>query len=97
MIKPGRLKEHVFQCVCHDFHFATLSWWEGEDCLELGGYLSIGGDYWTTIWDRVKGAWYVLSGRNAHAVEVILDPAKAEELKRIIELFLVDARKEKCD
>lgn len=88
-------KDFVIQCCCHTFHFVTVNIWpEGKDpyfCVE--GYLSVGGEFWETWKDRLKGAWFVLRGKNAHSVEVLLTPEKAEDLKRVIELYLAEARK----
>jgi hypothetical protein len=85
---------YTFRCECHGFHFLSFMWWpyDKDSHMNVEGYLSVGGDFWHTLPVRIKNAWYVLRGRNAHALEMIVDVKKAEDLKRVLELYLADAR-----
>jgi hypothetical protein len=88
-------KEYLFQCDCHSYHFLHFTWWPEDKFSELmlEGYLSIGGEeFWYRLGTRAKHAWKVLLGRHFGDYEVLLNEDKAEELHRVLELFLADAR-----
>lgn len=84
-------KDYVIPCSCHDFHFLRFTSWPEDDKNSdflAETYLSIGGDFWHSWKDRIKGAWHVLSGKHAHSCEVLLDREGAVRLRNILEKHL---------
>lgn len=87
------MKEHVIPCSCYDFHFMRFTvWpedWEQKD-FRCEAYLSIGGNFWKSWRDRVKGMWHVLRGCESHSNEILLDRDKAIMLRNALEEYLWD-------
>lgn len=87
-------KEYLFGCDCHGFHFLRFDWDPEHPELNAEGYLAIGGDFWHSFPERFKVAWKIFRGRHVSEMEVIMDAAKAEKLKRALELYLADVRQQ---
>lgn len=90
-----KAREYLFRCDCHSYHFLQLTWWPEDKWkgLFLEGYLSIGGEqFWYRLRTRAVHAWKVLTNREYGDYEVLLNEEKAEEFKKVLELYLADAR-----
>ena len=77
-----RQRQLILECECGSSHFVTLTGWDGDpEDGEQFRYLSLveesRADGW---WDRIKGAWFVLAGRNHDWCEILLSKETAAEL-----------------
>lgn len=83
------MKDRVFPCACHGFHFMRFTAWPAsQPDFAAEAYVSVGGDFRDTWKDRVKGAWHVLRGGNAHSCEILLDARTAAELRDALGEYL---------
>lgn len=89
-------KEYLFRCHCQDMHFLAVSWWPDDwnyDLdLDVGGWLSLEGNFFARFPARLKMAWKVLwKGHADTNVGVVLNRDSAQQIVTALQNYMADA------